>query len=50
MLACAATGHCSTIGSTILLGMWFLLDLAVKDFGEKSQFLSYKALSFPSNP
>jgi len=36
--------------STILLSMSFLLYLAVKVFEERSQFLSYKALNFSSNP
>jgi len=36
--------------STILLSMSFSLDLAVKSFGERSKFLSYKTLSFSSNP
>jgi len=35
--------------STILLGMRFPLDLATKRFGERSRFLSYKALNFSSN-
>jgi hypothetical protein len=34
--------------STILLSMSFLLDLAVKFFGESQSFLSYKTLSFSS--
>jgi hypothetical protein len=49
-------GHFSIQGTVqqsegnILLSMSFSLDLDVKAFGERSQLLSCKALSFSSNP
>jgi hypothetical protein len=43
-------GTVQQLESTILLSMTFLLDLAVDVFGERSKFLSYKTLSFSSNP
>jgi hypothetical protein len=36
--------------STILLSISFLLDLAINVFGESQPFLSYKTLSFSSDP
>jgi hypothetical protein len=42
-------GTIQQMESTILLSMSFLLDLAVKAFGERSKFLSYKTFSFSSN-